>query len=254
MTGKDLVGVSELHAGMVDDYRAFTSSFVKPRDARIAGHVERLMESGERWPAPWPSLSPAFAPGGSISELVDEGLLHPECRRIFRLKSGLNDTGEHELRLHRHQRDAIEVARTGGLRADHRHGIGQVPVMHRADRGSGAAGAGRRSRCCAEREGDRGVPLPPDSIAGHPVPTIASAPTRTGPFCSPLPWPTPSLSTAWRGLGSRLSTCPTPRWIACPLRDSTQNIPVASELAWRALRLIATGPEMDTYRDYALTV
>jgi hypothetical protein len=51
--------------------------------------------------------------GGSVSELVDAGLLHRECRRIFRFKSDLTDPGAHELRLHQHQRDAIEVARTG---------------------------------------------------------------------------------------------------------------------------------------------
>jgi len=89
------VDVFELHAGMVDEYREFTTSFVQPRDARIAEHVEGLMESGAQWPAPWLSLNPAFAPGGSISELVEDGLLHRECRRIFRFKSDLTDPGAH---------------------------------------------------------------------------------------------------------------------------------------------------------------
>ena len=38
---------------------------------------------GEQWPEPWLSLNPLFAGGGSISELVTEGLLHSECERIF---------------------------------------------------------------------------------------------------------------------------------------------------------------------------
>ena len=50
--------------------------------------------------------------GGSISDLVEEGLLHPECSRIFRWGK---DRGEGvELLLHRHQREAIVIARAGG--------------------------------------------------------------------------------------------------------------------------------------------
>ena len=40
------MGVFELHAGMVDEYREFTTSFAQPRDARIAEHVESLTAWG----------------------------------------------------------------------------------------------------------------------------------------------------------------------------------------------------------------
>ena len=40
-----------------------------------------------------------------------EGLLQPECERIFRLKD--DDPDGPVLRLHQHQREAIEAARTG---------------------------------------------------------------------------------------------------------------------------------------------
>ena len=44
------------------------------------------------------------------------------------------------LRLHQHQREAIEAARTGGeLCADDRHGLRQEPGLHRPDRGPGPA-------------------------------------------------------------------------------------------------------------------
>jgi hypothetical protein len=58
-------------------------------------------------------VEPAFASGGRVDELVADGLLHPECERIFRPKRTIEDAGQAPITLHRHQRDAVEVARTG---------------------------------------------------------------------------------------------------------------------------------------------
>ena len=107
----DIFGVRDQ---LVEDYREYTSSFVDVRDPRIRAHVEERMAVGYQWPDPWVSLNPNFASGGTITELVQSGLLHPDCERIFRLKqeSGASPDGP-VLRLHRHQREAIEVARGG---------------------------------------------------------------------------------------------------------------------------------------------
>ena len=43
-----------------------------------------------------------------------DGLLHPECKRLFRDKRSAQDPGTRTLTLHRHQREAIEVAREAG--------------------------------------------------------------------------------------------------------------------------------------------
>src|SRR6266702_7910696 len=69
------------------------------------------MGNGYQWPDPWLSLNPNFASGGTVTELAASGLLHPECDRIFRLKE--KDPEGPVLRLHQHQREAIESARTG---------------------------------------------------------------------------------------------------------------------------------------------
>ncbi|MFC0315796.1 DEAD/DEAH box helicase [Gordonia phosphorivorans] len=106
----DVFGV---HGQMIDDYRSFTSSSVDVLDPTIRQHIDDLAESNEQWPEPWLSLNPVFASGGSIDELVTEGLLHPECERIFRPKSGPDDAGGRPITLHRHQREAIEAAGTG---------------------------------------------------------------------------------------------------------------------------------------------
>jgi ATP-dependent helicase YprA (DUF1998 family) len=107
------VDVFDLHGTVIGDYRAFTSAAVPVRKGPIFDHVQRDFARGEQWPAPWISLNPSFASGGTITELAATGLLHPECVRIFREKSSMDDAGTRTLTLHRHQRDAIEVARSG---------------------------------------------------------------------------------------------------------------------------------------------
>jgi len=97
---------------LIDDYREFTGSFVDIHDKKIREHVADRMARGYQWPDPWLSLNPNFASGGTITDLIAERLLQPECERIFRLKDDNPDSPV--LRLHQHQREAIEAARTGG--------------------------------------------------------------------------------------------------------------------------------------------
>ena len=106
----DIFGV---HAKLVADYDAFTSSLVEVRDPRIKKHLEEQRRRKVRWPDPYLSLNPGFESGGTIKELVDAGLLDEECERLFRVKTGPEDPGERSISLHRHQREAIEAARTG---------------------------------------------------------------------------------------------------------------------------------------------
>lgn len=105
--------VFEVREQLVSDYRSFTAAFVEPRDERIAGFLAEQLATGAQWPDPWLSLNPNFASGGTVGELVDEGLLHRECEQIFRLKDHENDPGQKGITFHRHQRDAFEAAKTG---------------------------------------------------------------------------------------------------------------------------------------------
>lgn len=98
----------------VADYRSFTTSFVEPRNDRIRELLEQRMAEGAQWPDPWLSLNPSFAPGGSVDELVRDGLLHPDAAKVFRDKPARDDTGiDRPIVFHRHQREAIEAAATG---------------------------------------------------------------------------------------------------------------------------------------------
>lgn len=103
----------KVHRDLIEDYRRFTEGFVGAADPKIRQYLEQQSAEGRQWPDPWLSLNPAFAPGGSVDELVREHTLHPDAARVFRVKKDLADTGEHSpIIFHKHQRDAIESAAT----------------------------------------------------------------------------------------------------------------------------------------------
>ena len=106
--------VFDLRRKLVNSYAEYIRSFIQIRDSRIDGKVKEELNSGLLWPEPLIQLNPSFEPGRTVDELVDEGILHEKCREIFRIKkTGLDDFG-HPLRLHRHQEEAVRVARGGG--------------------------------------------------------------------------------------------------------------------------------------------
>lgn len=103
----------EVHRRLIEDYRTFTEGFVDIHDEGIRAWVEAEGARGVQWPAPWLSLNPSFEAGGRIDDLVREIPLEQECERIFRVKKGPDDTGTVPITLHRHQSQAVEIARTG---------------------------------------------------------------------------------------------------------------------------------------------
>ena len=128
--------VFALRDQLVKDYRHYAESFLTIKDERIREHVERELDEGLLWPDPPLQLNPAFEPGGYIDELVQEGLLHAECARIFRVGQGAPG---------RQRWGAAAAAPPPGggdprgargqeLRPDDRHRLGQEPRLHRPDR------------------------------------------------------------------------------------------------------------------------
>jgi hypothetical protein len=75
--------VFALRDRLIGDYADYVRSFIEIRDSRIREQVQRELEAGRLWPDPLIQLNPGFEPGGSVDDLVAEGLLHDECRRIF---------------------------------------------------------------------------------------------------------------------------------------------------------------------------
>ncbi len=107
--------IFDVHRRLISDYRAFTEGAAVIRDPRIAKFMEADLDAKSQWPDPWLSLNPFFADGGSVTDLVDNGLLHPECARIFQAgkTSGGTTCDGRPIRFYQHQREAIEAAGKG---------------------------------------------------------------------------------------------------------------------------------------------
>lgn len=75
--------IFKVHGQLIEDYKSFTTSSVTPLDPRVAQYVADELAEGKQWPEPWLSLNPTFASGGTIDDLVAEGVLHPECSNSF---------------------------------------------------------------------------------------------------------------------------------------------------------------------------
>jgi ATP-dependent helicase YprA (DUF1998 family)/very-short-patch-repair endonuclease len=99
---------------LIDDYSDYVRSFIQIRDSGVRNQVLDALDSGLLWPEPLIQLNPAFEAGDSIDDLVEAGILHDECGRIFRKdkERGSNNSGK-ALRLYKHQSDAIRCAAAG---------------------------------------------------------------------------------------------------------------------------------------------
>ena len=104
--------VFALREDVIRDYADYVRSFVTIRDSDIDAFVTKQFTSGVLWPQALLQLNPAFEPGQPLAELVADGILHPECLKIFRDKPS-HDEDNGPLQLHRHQVEGIRAAHAG---------------------------------------------------------------------------------------------------------------------------------------------
>ena len=107
------MNVFELRDRLVADYATYTRSFIKIADARVREKVDSELAGGLLWPEPLLQLNPTFLRGGKVDDLVSEGVLHSECKRIFRVNKTDQDHFGNDLQLHKHQAEAINKAKAG---------------------------------------------------------------------------------------------------------------------------------------------
>lgn len=107
------MNIFEFRNQLIGDYASYIQSFIQIRDPQIRDFVQQKLAEGILWPEPLIQLNPLFERGESIDELVAQGLLHPECARIFRKDKSERDGTGRPLRLHQHQSEAIRAARGG---------------------------------------------------------------------------------------------------------------------------------------------
>jgi len=105
------MNVFQLRDQLVENYGDYIKGFIHIRDSRISRYVDEQLRGGLLWPDALVQLNPFYQSGGSVAELVKEGLLHDECRKIFRRKQNVADAGS-DITLYHHQTEAIRKAKT----------------------------------------------------------------------------------------------------------------------------------------------
>ena len=198
--------VFAVHRRLIEDYRAFTEGGTVIRDDRIAAFVEEDLDAGSQWPNPWVSLNPSFASGGTVRELVEQQVLHEECASIFQAGK---TRGRHQLRRHpAHPAPAPARGDRGGrsrrvLRPHHGHRLGQVPVLHRADRRPGAQAREKEGPSARPGPGDHRLPdeRPGQQPAARSWRSSCGTGTAAGKSRSPSP-ATPARRTTRSASGS----------------------------------------------------
>jgi len=106
------MNIFDFRRRVIADYERYTRSFIQIRDPRLRAFVDEQLQAGVFWPEPLIQLNPSFEPGATVDDLVAEEVLHPECSKVFCIKPDPQSTGR-SLNLHRHQEQAIRVARGG---------------------------------------------------------------------------------------------------------------------------------------------
>ncbi len=94
---------------IIAEYARFSRSFTKILSKDILDKVNEIYAKEHFWPPPLVQLNPNFESGGYIKQLVSDGLLHPECDNIFRIRSE-DDLFGQPIRLYHHQKEAIRIA------------------------------------------------------------------------------------------------------------------------------------------------
>jgi len=100
-----------LREEIVNQYKSYVQSFINIRDKRIEHEVDMTVERGLLWPDPLIQINPKFQTGESITDFIEQGILEPECRKIFAMKK--ENHLPRPLTLYRHQSEAIKIAHRG---------------------------------------------------------------------------------------------------------------------------------------------
>lgn len=99
---------------LTNDDAEYVRSLIRVSTDDVRATVDAALDDQVLWPEPIVQLNPPYAPGGYVRDLVAAGLLHPTAATVFQRGKDHSPTElGTDLRLDRHQVDAIEVARSG---------------------------------------------------------------------------------------------------------------------------------------------
>lgn len=106
------MNVFDFRDKVVGEYESFSRSFSRFRAEDIKSFIEKTYASQRFTPPPLIQLNPFFVPGRRIDQLVQQGVLDPECATIFKARKKEDPPGI-TLALHVHQDEAIQKAQQG---------------------------------------------------------------------------------------------------------------------------------------------
>lgn len=93
--------IFDLHKDILGDYKLYIDSFINIADEKILATVRKDFDSGNLYPEPLVQFNPSFESGGSVEDLVNNGVLVKEFNNIF--YDGENNSWS----IYKHQTEAI---------------------------------------------------------------------------------------------------------------------------------------------------
>ncbi|MEN6382850.1 MAG: DEAD/DEAH box helicase, partial [Rectinema sp.] len=103
-----MLDVFQFRNEIIDEYEKFSRSFTKIAADDARKFVESEYRKNRYWPEPLIQLNPNYRLSDTVQTLAENGILHPECGRIFLL--GKSENRPRPLTLFVHQREAIAFA------------------------------------------------------------------------------------------------------------------------------------------------
>lgn len=97
--------VFEVRNNLIDDFKSFSQSFVKPEAEDIRRYLKEDEVKNKYWPEPLLQINPHYQRGENVTELVEQGILHSRTEKIFVGRDGKPIT------FYNHQAVAINKAR-----------------------------------------------------------------------------------------------------------------------------------------------
>ncbi len=104
-----MLDVFELRERIIEEYAAFSRSFTRIAARDIAAAVDAEYARERYWPEPLIQINPNYRVGCAIADLVRDGMLHPECERLFQANKA--EGNPRPIQLYTHQLEALAKAK-----------------------------------------------------------------------------------------------------------------------------------------------
>ena len=84
------MNIFEFRDELIESYKAFSRSFTKILSKDIQAKVNEECNDQKRyWPEPLLQINPCYQSRKTVAEYVKEGVLHPDCAKIFSIDEKL---------------------------------------------------------------------------------------------------------------------------------------------------------------------